>query len=317
MKPQKTKVRKIVQKAQTPAQESKVERVMREFKEGKLKTPDGKIVTSREQAIAIAMHEAGISNKDLESAEIKNKLKVAKSALNTLIRKELAKDESIENQIIDFITANPELDDTMLHKFAEKLNIDPSEIETKIYRILSSFLAGGKSGGKKNQVDMNELKQGIQVETEHTGNSRLAEKIARDHLSEIPDYYSRLAKMEAEALKGIAKSILEDRIEKAKKVPNGTVVDRKDGKYRKISDGHWIKVTQAEQISEGTSKKSPEEQIKHLETKLKNPDISKPEYEELKTALDKLKGKEKEDMPKYDPEKAKRDRELYNRPKKA
>lgn len=192
MKPQKTKVRKIVQKAQTPAQESKVERVMREFKEGKLKTPDGKIVTDRNQAIAIAMHEAGISNKDLESAEIKNKLKVAKAALNTLIRKELAKDESIENQIIDFITANPELNDTMLHKFAEKLNIDPSEIETKIYRILSSFLAGGKSKGKKLQVDPEQLKMGIAVEQEHTGNSLLAEKIARDHLIENPKYYTLL-----------------------------------------------------------------------------------------------------------------------------
>lgn len=192
MKPQKTKVRKIVQKAQTPAQESKVERVMREFKEGKLKTPDGKIVTDRNQAIAIAMHEAGISNKDLESAEIKNKLKVAKAALNTLIRKELAKDESIENQIIDFITANPELNDTMLHKFAEKLNIDPSEIETKIYRILSSFLAGGKIKGKKLQVDPEQLKMGIAVEQEHTGNSLLAEKIARDHLIENPKYYTLL-----------------------------------------------------------------------------------------------------------------------------
>lgn len=192
MKPQKTKVRKIVQKAQTPAQESKVERVMREFKEGKLKTPDGKIVTDRNQAIAIAMHEAGISNKDLESAEIKNKLKVAKAALNTLIRKELAKDESIENQIIDFITANPELNDTMLHKFAEKLNIDPSEIETKIYRILSSFLAGGKNKGKKLQVDPEQLKMGIAVEQEHTGNSLLAEKIARDHLIENPKYYTLL-----------------------------------------------------------------------------------------------------------------------------
>lgn len=192
MKPQKTKVRKIVQKAQTPAQESKVERVMREFKEGKLKTPDGKIVTDRNQAIAIAMHEAGISNKDLESAEIKNKLKVAKAALNTLIRKELAKDESIENQIIDFITANPELNDTMLHKFAEKLNIDPSEIETKIYRILSSFLTGGKIKGKKLQVDPEQLKMGIAVEQEHTGNSLLAEKIARDHLIENPKYYTLL-----------------------------------------------------------------------------------------------------------------------------
>lgn len=189
---QKTVIKKRVIKSETKSQEDKVSRVMREFKEGKLKTPDGKVVTDRNQAIAISLREAGISQKDLESAEIKNKLKVAKSALNTLIRKELAKDESIENQIIDFITANPELDDTMLHKFAEKLNIDPSEIETKIYRILSSFLSGGKSKGKKLQVDMNELKQGIQVETEHTGNGRLAEKIAIDHLIENPKYYTLL-----------------------------------------------------------------------------------------------------------------------------
>lgn len=35
----------------------KVEKVMREFKEGKLKSSSGKKVTSRKQAIAIAMSE--------------------------------------------------------------------------------------------------------------------------------------------------------------------------------------------------------------------------------------------------------------------
>lgn len=49
-----------VKKAEDPKQ-AKVGVVMREFKNGTLKTPDGKKVTSRKQAIAIAMSEAGIS----------------------------------------------------------------------------------------------------------------------------------------------------------------------------------------------------------------------------------------------------------------
>jgi len=191
--PQKTKVRKIVQKA-TPAQESKVERVMREFKEGKLKTPDGKIVTDKNQAIAISMREAGISEKDLESAEIKNKLKVAKSALNTLIRKELAKDSSIDDQLIELLTNNPQPKDSEIHKFAERMNIDPSEIEERVYKILGSFLAGGKSKGKIVQADKDQIDKGLKVESEHTSNQRLALKIVYDHLTENPKYYDLLEK---------------------------------------------------------------------------------------------------------------------------
>lgn len=47
-------------KAKT-AKELKVEKVMKEFAEGKLKSSDGKIVTDRDQAIAIAMSESGQS----------------------------------------------------------------------------------------------------------------------------------------------------------------------------------------------------------------------------------------------------------------
>lgn len=42
----------------------KVHKVMKEFKEGKLRSSSGEIVTNRKQAIAIALSEAGLSKKD-------------------------------------------------------------------------------------------------------------------------------------------------------------------------------------------------------------------------------------------------------------
>jgi IS30 family transposase len=44
-----------------------------------------------------------------------------------------------------------------------------------------------------------ELRKGKKVEHEHTNNMAKATEIAMDHLSEFPDYYTRLAKMEKEA----------------------------------------------------------------------------------------------------------------------
>ncbi len=46
-----------------------------------------------------------------------------------------------------------------------------------------------------------ELKKGTKVEQEHVKNDKLADEIARDHLAELPDYYTRLTKMEKEAKK--------------------------------------------------------------------------------------------------------------------
>jgi GMP synthase-like glutamine amidotransferase len=44
-----------------------------------------------------------------------------------------------------------------------------------------------------------ELQMGVDVEFEHTNDRATAREIAKDHLEEIPDYYTRLAKMEAKA----------------------------------------------------------------------------------------------------------------------
>jgi hypothetical protein len=45
---------------------------------------------------------------------------------------------------------------------------------------------------------MQQLKLGVKIEHEHTQDAALAREIALDHLSELPDYYTGLAKMEKE-----------------------------------------------------------------------------------------------------------------------
>src|ERR1019366_2674045 len=44
-----------------------------------------------------------------------------------------------------------------------------------------------------------QISMGKKVEMEHTNNPSIAKEIAMDHLMEIPDYYTRLAKMEKKA----------------------------------------------------------------------------------------------------------------------
>lgn len=48
---------------QTPPPQKKVEKVMHAFKEGELKSSSGDKVTSRKQAVAIAMSEADVAKK--------------------------------------------------------------------------------------------------------------------------------------------------------------------------------------------------------------------------------------------------------------
>lgn len=51
-----------------------------------------------------------------------------------------------------------------------------------------------------------QIKKGIGVEMEHTNNKEKATEIATDHVSEFPDYYDRLEKMEKKASKEFKKS---------------------------------------------------------------------------------------------------------------
>lgn len=69
-------------------------------------------------------------------------------------------------------------------------------------KIAADVLAGGKADGKpSSDFSSDQLAMGKKVEKEHTHSEELAEEIARDHLEEIPDYYTRLKKMEDNAEK--------------------------------------------------------------------------------------------------------------------
>lgn len=59
----------------------------------------------------------------------------------------------------------------------------------------------GGAMGPKPDFDPVQLLIGTIVEMEHTGNLMVAQKIAKDHLKEIPDYYTRLLAMESQAKK--------------------------------------------------------------------------------------------------------------------
>lgn len=62
------------------------------------------------------------------------------------------------------------------------------------------ILPGGKSDHKPDSdFDKKEITKGMKVESEHTKNKEIQKEIAKDHLTEIPDYYERLAKMEKDA----------------------------------------------------------------------------------------------------------------------
>ncbi|MHA1806712.1 MAG: DUF5661 family protein [Candidatus Thorarchaeota archaeon] len=52
-------------------------------------------------------------------------------------------------------------------------------------------------------VIMRQLEMGIKVEQEHTKNPEMAREIALDHLLELPDYYTRLQKMEESDIQDI------------------------------------------------------------------------------------------------------------------
>lgn len=77
-------------------------------------------------------------------------------------------------------------------------------------------LQGGKADGMSDECfDKKQLGIGTKVEREHTKDKNVAREIARDHLEEIPDYYSRLARMEDSA-KTAAANYLLDQIAKPK-----------------------------------------------------------------------------------------------------
>jgi len=76
--------------------------------------------------------------------------------------------------------------------------------EVKGSQTLEDFMKEGlaaEKGKGPEDFDPDQLNKGIEAELEHTSNREIATKIAMDHLTEFPDYYTALEKMEEELKK--------------------------------------------------------------------------------------------------------------------
>lgn len=66
-----------------------------------------------------------------------------------------------------------------------------------VFSKTEELIPGGLASGRKPEdFDPEQLKKGIKVELEHSGDAPLAQEIAMDHLVEDPEYYTKLEKME-------------------------------------------------------------------------------------------------------------------------
>jgi len=110
--------------------------------------------------------------------------------------------KSVEGKVIEFLADNPNPPDKKIHDLSDRLKIKTDKFEAKIYGVLSDVIEHGN--GVK--ADPKELAMGIKIEMEHTKYPELAKYISLAHLKEIPDYYTRLKKMEEEA-KSINKAV--------------------------------------------------------------------------------------------------------------
>jgi hypothetical protein len=91
----------------------------------------------------------------------------------------------------------------------KELGMEGGKAEEKILSVIQGEIQGGEAipgglakGKPDSDFDPAQIEKGIKVELEHTGDREKAREIAKDHLTEIPDYYDRLEKMEEEAEKG-------------------------------------------------------------------------------------------------------------------
>ena len=112
---------------------------------------------------------------------------------------ENSKKVSYDDKIIEFFQENPNPDDRKVHTFAEENNMEPDDLEENIYRLLTKLINLKCGDIPDDKFDPKELAMGIEIEKEHTDNPMIAKMITKAHLSEIPDYNTRLKNMEKEA----------------------------------------------------------------------------------------------------------------------
>jgi hypothetical protein len=94
-----------------------------------------------------------------------------------------------KNQIVDY---SPEIEEAMKQSISGKIDQIDSGVEEQ-------KLEGGVGDEtEESDVDDEQLEMGKETEKEHTSDKGQAKEIALDHLTEDPEYYSKLQEMESE-----------------------------------------------------------------------------------------------------------------------
>jgi hypothetical protein len=138
-----------------------------------------------------------IISEDYEFSMARSELKTAQSAISRLLKK-LNGEGNLEAWIQSKITKAADYIDTVAD------HMDSGESETEVNEQLKPHKTVEQIA-KKHRLNVSfiqkQLDMGAPIEHEHTKDKTLAIDIALQHLDEIPDYYTRLKKMEASAKK--------------------------------------------------------------------------------------------------------------------
>lgn len=107
------------------------------------------------------------------------------------------KDDNLIDALISLFR-DKDVTSAEIHDLAKKHNVDIKKLEDVAFKKLSALLRGvGKHKDVPDEkFDPEQLAMGVKVEQEHTNDPYIAKIIAKDHLMELPDYYSRLKNME-------------------------------------------------------------------------------------------------------------------------
>jgi len=98
-----------------------------------------------------------------------------------------------------FLLTRPSLESLKI--WSREQNVDWEEIQIFMHAATLAFVDfwSFREYPKSKNFDPQQIKMGTKVEREHSTLDFVARKIAKDHLQEIPDYYTHLEKMERES----------------------------------------------------------------------------------------------------------------------
>jgi len=96
---------------------------------------------------------------------------------------------------LGYLQSDPNPTGESLALLAQLSGYTLEEVHREVFAIaaeMAAFLASGRHTELNQEPDPEQVRQGMEIEKEHTSNALIAQKIALDHLVEHPDYYTKL-----------------------------------------------------------------------------------------------------------------------------